>query len=111
MDLPEELWLEIFKKLETSDIRKSIAYVCRAWHRVAQDSSLYSFIILDYRLKDESIYIVKRYREYINYIDLRHESNLDWLLENIMLCENLKLLRLDYCRQCIGKCCPIPISN
>lgn len=109
MDLPEEMWLEIFKYLDTSDLRCSVSRVCFKWHRVVQDSSLYSHVILDYKLKNESISLVKQYRPFIMYIEVRHEANLDLLLDNIMMCGNLQLLRLDYCRQCIGNIPPTPL--
>lgn len=103
MDLPEEIWLLIFKNLDAVELQKLVKRVCHDWCRVIEDASLYTRIVIDYRLTGKDVtYLLRKYRTSIRHIQFLHDPEISSSLNLISNCVNLRTLKLDSCHKCPG---------
>lgn len=101
-DIPEEILLKIFRYIPQSQLHDSVSGVCRKWHRICQDKSLYCCLHLDAKLSlCKTIDIMQRYSGVVHCLIIQGRQDANEILKLVPLLKNLRILVVNSCSGCI----------
>lgn len=96
--LPEELLLAIFRLVPTSNL-VNISLVCKKWKRLATDFTLFHRLIIDVKMKPETVKkLLRKYTNDIQYIEIKNRIDTNELLPHLTKCSYLRSLKLISCQ-------------
>lgn len=96
--LPEELLLAIFRHVPTSNL-VIIGMVCKKWRRLATDFSLFHRLVIDAKMKQETVKkLLRNYTNDIIYIEVKSRNDTNELLPHLAKCSYLRSLKLISCQ-------------